>query len=115
LRAMLGPLLVSDVGEELMHTLLVISAGVVLVISVSAFARKRTSRYFFLMLAFSFLLLSQIDSLYETLFLSDTLVVVPLLDLHLAHLLILAMILSFGVAIIPRQVRGGEESGFRTL
>src|SRR5439155_16838225 len=64
--------------DEVVHVLLVAFAGLVLLISLLAYANRRDTRYMFLSLAFTFLALSQVVELIETLFLSNQLVYIPL-------------------------------------
>jgi uncharacterized membrane protein len=57
----------------------------------------------FLSLAFTFLTLSQIVELAETLFLSNELVYIPLTGIHLSHFLDFLMLSSFGMALLIRS------------
>jgi len=91
------------IDEDLMHALLVSSSVVLLLISLSAYRARRETRYFFLMLAFTFLVSSQVVTLFETIFLTNTLVQLPLLNLHLSHLFDLLMLLNFGLALTRGQ------------
>jgi hypothetical protein len=71
----------------------------VLGISFFAYLRRKSTRYFFLCLAFVFLTLSQTTTALETFFLSDTLLVIPYLDVHVTHLFDFATLLCFGIAL----------------
>ncbi|OLC60915.1 hypothetical protein AUH73_08530 [archaeon 13_1_40CM_4_53_4] len=88
--------------DEVVHVLLVAFAGLVLLISLLAYASRRDTRYMFLSLAFTFLALSQVVELIETLFLSNQLVYIPLTGIHLSHFLEFVMLSSFSLALLVR-------------
>jgi hypothetical protein len=88
--------------------MLVAFSGLVLMISLTAYASRRDTRYMFLSLAFTFLTLSQIVELVETLFLSNELVYIPLTGIHLSHFLDFLMLSSFGLALL---IRGRDSLG----
>lgn len=94
-----------SVTDGAVHILLVAFSGLVLTISLLAYASRRDTRYMFLSLAFTFLALSQVVELAETLFLSDQLVLIPLTGIHLSHFLDFLMLSSFSMALL---VRGGD-------
>jgi hypothetical protein len=88
-------------GIDLLHLSLAILSVVVLVISVGAFIRRRESRYFFLMVAFLFFCADQLVTLYQELYFYGLLIVIPILGLHLVHVLELMMLLSLIAALLP--------------
>jgi len=94
--------------DEVVHVVLVAFSGLVLLISLLAYASRRDTRYMFLSLAFTFLALSQVVELIETLFLSSQLVYMPLTGIHLSHFLDFLMLSSFSLALL---VRGGQSVG----
>ncbi|HEV2118543.1 MAG TPA: hypothetical protein VGS11_00310 [Candidatus Bathyarchaeia archaeon] len=94
--------------DAVVHVLLVAFSAVVLLISLLAYASRRDTRYMFLSLAFTFLALSQVVELMETLFLSNQLVYIPLTGIHLSHFLDFLMLTSFSLALL---VRGGKTLG----
>jgi len=96
-----------NIGEDLIHTVLVGSSLVLLVIAAHAYLKKRDSRYLFLLLAFVFLGLSQIETLLETLFLENP-VFLPFFELHISHVLDFLMLLSFALAL-TRNVQGAYD------
>jgi hypothetical protein len=59
----------------------------VLLVSVLAYERKRNRRYLLLSVAFFFLFLSQFSTLLEAIFMSDALINIPIIGLHLSHVL----------------------------
>lgn len=89
-------------NDDLLHVLIVSMSFVVLAVSVSAYARRPERRYFFLMIAFVFLALSQTETLIETFFLSNALILIPYLDVHLSHLFDFLMLFCFGLALTSR-------------
>jgi hypothetical protein len=92
-----------SITDGLVHILLVAFSGLVLMISLFAYASRRDTRYMFLSLAFTFLALSQVVELVETLFLSNQLVFIPLTEIHLSHFLDFLMLSSFSVALLIRS------------
>ena len=88
--------------------MLVAFSGLVLMTSFLAYASRRDTRYMLLSLAFSFLTLSQIVELVETLFLSNELIYIPLTGIHLSHFLDFLMLSSFSLALL---IRSGDPLG----
>jgi uncharacterized membrane protein len=86
--------------DVVVHVLLVAFSGLVLVISLLAYASRRDTRYMLLSLAFTFLALSQVVELIETLFLSNQLIYMPLTGIHLSHFLDFLMLSSFSLALL---------------
>ena len=98
--------------DAVVHVLLVAFSAVVLLISLLAYANRRETRYMFLSLAFTFLALSQVVELVETLFLSNHLVYIPLTGIHLSHFLDFLMLSSFSLALLVRGEKTlGNTSG----
>ena len=83
-----------------MHVLLAALSVILMVISVIAYRKRPERRYLLLMLAFVFLSSDQIITLYQEVSLGGQLIMVPILELHLVHLLELLMIVSFIAALI---------------
>jgi hypothetical protein len=92
-----------DITDAIVHLLLVAFSGVVLLISLFAYADRRTSRYFFLCLAFVFLAVSELVGLIEVWFLSTQLIFIPDTGIHLSHFLEFLMLASFGLALSVRN------------
>ena len=92
-----------SVTDGLVHVLLVAFSALVLLISLLAYAGRRDSRYLSLSLAFSFLALSQVVELVETIFLSNELILIPLTGIHLSHFLDFLMLSSFSMALLLRS------------
>lgn len=91
-----------DITDGIVHVLLVAFSGVVLLISLLAYIDRKTSRYFFLCLAFAFLTASEVVGLIESWFLS-TLVFIPATGIHLSHFLEFMMLASFSLALLARS------------
>ena len=89
--------------DAVVHAVLVAFSALVLLISLLAYASRRDTRYMFLSLAFTFLTLSQVVELIETLFLSNQLVFIPLTGIHLSHFLDFLMLSSFSLALLVRS------------
>ena len=87
-------------GNDVLHFLLAGLSVVVMVISAGAYIRRRDRRYFFLMLAFVFLCLDQVVTLYQELYFYGLLIVIPYLGLHLVHFFELLMLVSFIAALL---------------
>jgi len=85
--------------DDLIHILIVIMSFTVLGISFFGYLRRRNSRYFLLFLAFVFLTLSQTTTAIETFFLSDQLIIIPYMDVHVTHLFDFVTLLCFGFAL----------------
>ena len=86
----------------MVHVLLVAFAAAVLLISLFAYAARRDTRYMLLSIAFTFLSLSQVVELIETVFLSNQLIYIPLTGVHLSHFLDFLMLSSFSLALLVR-------------
>ena len=95
-----GSLFMIDLTDGIIHILLVASSIVVLLISLVAYADRKTRRYLFLTLAFGFLAASQVVGLIEAWFLSTQLIVIPATGLHLSHFLEFLMLSSFILALL---------------
>jgi hypothetical protein len=87
--------------EAAVHTLAVILSLLVLTISILAYKRRGGRRYLALSVAFVFLALSQVLQFAESYYF-NAFVFVPLLDIHLSHLLDLVMLVSFGLALMVK-------------
>jgi len=92
-----------ELTDGIVHILLVAFSGVVLLISVLAYADRKTSRYFFLCLAFGFLAASETVGLLESWFLSTQLIFIPSTGIHLSHFLEFLMLASFALALLVRS------------
>lgn len=92
-----------SVSDDVIHFLLVAFSGLVLLISLSALSERRTIRYLFLSLAFTFLMLSQIVELVETLFFSNQLILIPVTGIHLSHFLDFLMLSSLSLALLSKS------------
>lgn len=87
-----------NIGEDLIHTVLVASSFVLVIIATRAYLRRHDSRYLFLLLAFIFLGLSQVVTLLEAFSFSGP-IFMPFLELHLSHVLDFLMLLSFTLSL----------------
>lgn len=87
-------------GNDFLHFALAALSVVVMVVSAGAFIRRRDGRYFFLMLAFVFLCLDQLITLYQEVYFYGLLIIIPYLGLHLVHVLELLMLVSFIAALL---------------
>jgi hypothetical protein len=92
-----------DITDGIVHVLLVAFSGIVLLISLLAYADRKTSRYFFLSLAFAFLAASEVVGLIEVWFLSTQLIFIPSMGIHLSHFLEFLMLASFSIALLVRN------------
>ena len=92
--------------DDLVHVLIVVLSIVVLGISLLAFMQKRNKKYLLLTLAFFFLAISQVLTLFETLFLSGALIMIPIVDIHITHLFDFLMLLTFGMALVRNWDQG---------
>lgn len=92
-----------DLTDGIVHVLLVAFSGLVLLISLLAYVDRRTSRYFFLCLAFAFLAASEVVGLIESWFLSTQLVFIPSTGIHLSHFLEFLMLASFSLALLAKN------------
>jgi hypothetical protein len=96
-----------NIGEDTIHTVLVASSIVLVIIASRAYLRRHDSRYLFLLLAFIFLGLSQVVTLLEALSFSGP-IFLPFVELHLSHLLDFLMLLSFTLSL-TRNVETGYD------
>ncbi|MDA4124056.1 MAG: hypothetical protein OK438_01205 [Thaumarchaeota archaeon] len=87
--------------EAIVHTTTVTLSIVVLGISVAAYRRRGGNRYAALTIAFLFLALSEVVQFVESASLNAS-IFVPVLEIHLSHLLDLAMLVSFGFALVTK-------------
>ena len=92
-----------DLTDGIVHILLVAFSIVVLLISLSAYAVRKTQRYLFLSLAFGFLTASQVVGLVESWFLSTQLIFIPATGIHLSHFLEFLMLSSFSLALLTKN------------
>lgn len=92
-----------DITDGIVHLLLVGFSGLVLLISVFAYADRRTPRYFFLSAAFAFLAASEVVGLVEAWFLSTQLIFIPSTGIHLSHFLEFLMLASFSLALLVKN------------
>ena len=92
-----------DLTAGIVHILLVAFSGVVLLISLLAYAGRKTPRYLFLCLAFAFLAASEIVGLIEAWFLSTQLIFIPSTGMHLSPFLDFLMLASFALALMVRN------------
>jgi hypothetical protein len=87
--------------EAVVHTFAVTLSLLVLSISILAYKRRGGRRYLALSVAFVFLALSQVLQFAESYYL-NAFILLPLLDVHVSHLLDLAMLVSFGLALMVK-------------
>ena len=85
--------------DAVLHISIVALAVVVLTLSVMTFARRKSRRYLFLSIAFLFIFLSQFSTLLEVLFLSNALILIPVLGLHLSHVFDFLTLVFFILAL----------------
>ena len=88
-----------DWGDALLHIAIVALAITVLTVSILAYERRRTRRYLLLTLGFLFILLSQFATLLEVIFLSNALIIIPSIGLHLSHVFDFLTLIFFLLAI----------------
>jgi hypothetical protein len=87
--------------EAVVHSVAVILSLLVLSISILAYKRRGGRRYLALSVAFVFLALSEVVQFAESYYF-NAFIFLPLLDIHLSHLLDLAMLLSFVLALMVK-------------
>jgi len=92
-----------DVTDGIVHILLVAFSIVVLLISLLAYAERKTTRYLFLSMAFAFLTASEVVGLVESWFLSTQLIFIPATGIHLSHFLEFLMLSSFCLALLVKN------------
>ena len=83
----------------MLHLTIVALAITVLTVSVLAYERRRTRRYLLLTLGFFFIFLSQFATLLEVIFLSNALIIIPSIGLHLSHVFDFLTLIFFLLAI----------------
>jgi hypothetical protein len=88
-----------DLGETILHAAIVALAITVLTVSILAYFRRKTRRYLLLSIGFFFLFLSQLSSLLEVIFLSNTLIIIPSIGLHLSHVFDFLTLIFFMLAM----------------
>ncbi|HZY47301.1 MAG TPA: hypothetical protein VFE96_05830 [Candidatus Bathyarchaeia archaeon] len=96
-----------NVGEDFIHSVLVMSSVVLVIIASRAYLRRHDSRYLFLLLAFVFLGISQVVTLLEALSVSGP-IFLPFIEVHLSHMLDFLMLLSFALSL-TRSVDAGYD------
>jgi len=109
------PTLITSNQDDIMHFVLLMLSVVLMAISANGFRSRPNSRYFFLMLAFVFFFLDQAVTFYQEIYLNGLLISVPILSLHVVHLLELLMSVSFLTALLRPFSLGRRdlpESGF---
>jgi hypothetical protein len=92
-----------DITDGIVHVLLVAFSIVVLLISLSAYADRKTTRYLFLSLAFGFLAASQVVGLAESWVSSTQLIFIPATGIHLSYFLDFLMLSSFSLALLAKN------------
>jgi len=92
-----------DVTDGIVRILLVAFSIVVLLISLLAYAERKTTRYLFLSMAFAFLTASEVVGLVESWFLSTQLIFIPATGIHLSHFLEFLMLSSFSLALLVKN------------
>ena len=75
---------------------------IVLMVSFLAYLKRRTQRYLFLTLAFGFLTTGQAVDLVETIFMSNQLIQIPVVQIHLSHMFEFLMLFSFCLALLAK-------------
>jgi hypothetical protein len=88
-----------DLGDAMLHIAIVALAITVLTVSLLAYERRRTRRYLLLTLGFFFIFLSQFATLLEVIFLSNALIIIPSIGLHLSHVFDFLTLIFFLLAI----------------
>jgi protein-S-isoprenylcysteine O-methyltransferase Ste14 len=102
------PFLSALTDDDIMHIVLVALSLALMGISANGFRKRRNVRYFLLMLAFVFFSLGQAVALWQQLYLGDALLSVPVVGLHVTHLLELLMSLSLiGALLQPSRFSRG--------
>ena len=85
-----------------MHVALVSLSVIVLTVSILAYLKRRTRRYLYLTLAFGFLTLGQAVDLVETISMSNQLIEIPIVQIHLSHMFEFLMLFSFCLALLAK-------------
>jgi hypothetical protein len=101
-----------DLGDAIMHIIIVALAISVLTVSLLAYNRRRSRRYLYLSVGFSFLFLSQLATLFEVVFLSNALIIIPSIGLHLSHVFDFLTLIFF---LLGLSGYGQEVSRKRTV
>src|SRR5271166_725749 len=99
-----------DWGDAVMHILIVTLAVVVLVVSLLAYNRRRSRRYLFLSAGFFFIFMSQLATLLEVAFLSNALIIIPSIGLHLSHVFDFLTLIFFLLAISGYAQEGNRRN-----
>jgi hypothetical protein len=86
-------------GDSIMHLIIVVLAVTVLSVSFLAYQRRRSRRYLLLSLGFFFLFLSQFATLLEVILLSNALIIIPSIGLHLSHVFDFLTLIFFMLGI----------------
>jgi hypothetical protein len=86
--------------DNLMHVLVVALSLTVLGIALLAYERKRNMRFLLLSLAFFFIAIGEIVTFFETFFLSGALIMIPIVNIHLAHIFDFFTLVTFGLALM---------------
>jgi hypothetical protein len=97
-----------DWGDAVMHVLIVALSVVVLTVSLLAYNRRRTRRYLFLSAGFFFIFMSQLATLLEVAFLSNALLIIPSIGLHLSHVFDLLTLIFFLLGLSGYSQEGGQ-------
>ena len=100
-----------DTSDEIMHVLMVILSFTLVLIASLAYLRRRNRRYMFLTLAFIFLFASQAVTMLEVVVYSNYLLIIPVIGLHLSHVLDLMMLISFAAALMREFPNSPRVSG----
>lgn len=82
-----------------MHILIVALSIAVLSVSLLAYNRRRNRRYLYLTVGFLFIFLSQFATLFEVVFLSNALIIIPSIGLHLSHVFDFLTLIFFLLAL----------------
>ena len=91
-----------DLADGAVHIALVSLSAIVFVVSILAYVKRRNHRYLFLTVAFGFLALGQSVDLVETVFMSNQLIEIPIVQIHLSHMFEFLMLFSFCLALLAK-------------
>ena len=107
-----------DWGEAILHVAIAALSITVLTVSVLAYFRRKTRRYLLLSTGFFFLFLTQFSSLLEVIFLSNALIIIPSIGLHLSHVFDFLTLIFFMLAMTGygsgKQIQRKLASGGRS-
>jgi len=95
-------------GDAVMHILIVALSVVVLTVSLLAYKRRRSRRYLFLTAGFFFIFMSQLATLLEVAFLSNALLIIPSIGLHLSHVFDFLTLIFFLLGLTGYAQDGGH-------